>query len=138
MPEHPANILRQFNLRDTQPRRLVLQALMDMKKPASHKQIHRWIDAQDAAVNLVTIYRTLQTFQELGVIHRHPSTGGMVLCSMSDKAGHHGFLSCQECGKVEEFCDNNLCSEENRIAQSAGFEPRHHMSEIIGVCSTCK
>lgn len=134
----PQSILKKCNLRDTQPRRLVLKALMHMNKPASHKEIHVWIQSQDAAVNLVTVYRTLETFEERGVIHRHPSSGNIMLCSMSEEAGHHGFLSCESCGKVEEFCDKDLCSQENRIAKKAGFTPKHHVSEIIGVCSTCQ
>lgn len=138
MKTDPQTILQKFNLRDTQPRRLVLKALMDIKKPASHKEIHNWIEKQDAAVNLVTVYRTLETFEEIGIIHRHPSSGGIMLCSMSEEAGHHGFLSCEKCGNVEEFCDKNLCSQEDRIAKKAGFTPKHHMSEIIGICAGCQ
>lgn len=133
----PQAILRKCNLRDTQPRRLVLKALMNFNKPTSHKEIHQWIQKQDAAVNLVTVYRALETFEERGVIHKHPSSGGIMLCSMSEEAGHHGFLSCESCGKVEEFCNEDLCSHENRIAKQAGFTPKQHVSEIIGVCSTC-
>ena len=134
----PQSILKKCSLRDTQPRRLVLKALMAMQKPVSHKEIHEWIQKQDAAVSLVTVYRILEAFEEIGVIHRHPSSGGIIFCSMSEEAGHHGFLSCEECGKVEEFCNEDLCSHEDRIAKKAGFKPKHHMSEIIGVCSGCQ
>ena len=132
------SILRQFNLHDTQPRRLVLKALAAMKKPASRKEIHDWIQKQDAAVNLATVYRTLQLFEDLGIVHRHPSSGGIVLCSVQSEEGHHGFLSCEKCGKVEEFVDPKLCKEENRIAKQSGFSPSHHISEIIGVCPKCQ
>ena len=132
------SLLKKCNLRDTQPRRLVLKALMEMKKPASHKEIHEWIESQDAAINLVTVYRTLETFEEKGLLHKHPSSGGVILCSLEHKDGHHSFLSCEECGKVEEFCHKSLCSQEDQIAKKAGFSPRHYMSEIIGVCSQCQ
>lgn len=138
MKADPQAILQQFNLRDTQPRRLVLKALVNMQKPASHKEIHRWIEEQDAAVNLVTVYRTLETFEEIGIIHRHPSSGGIILCSMNEEEGHHGFLSCEKCGMVEEFCNEDLCSKEDRIAKKAGFTPKHHVSEIIGICAGCR
>lgn len=130
-------ILKDLNLHDTQPRRLILQALAASKKPLSHREIYEKIKKKKAAVNLITVYRTLKTFEELDVIHRHPSTGGFTLCSMPHTKGHHGFLSCKSCGKVEEFSDKKLCYEENRIAKSAGFRPSHHMSEIIGQCSEC-
>lgn len=137
MKTDPKAILQKLNLRDTQPRRLVLRALMKSKKPISHKEIHEWIQGQDAAVNLVTVYRTLETFLEIGIIHRHPSTGGFVLCSLPEKEGHHGFLSCESCGRVEEFADSALCKQEDRIAKKAKFAAKHHVSDILGSCSLC-
>ena len=137
MPRHLQKILHAHALRDTQPRRLVIEALSKIEKPASHKEILVWIEQKGAAINLVTVYRILETFEDLGIVHRHPSSGGFVLCSM-DEDGHHGFLSCQKCGTVEEFTDEKLCKEENRIARKAGFTPKHHMSEIIGLCGSCQ
>lgn len=147
MPNIVQTILRAHALRDTQPRRLVIEALCNIKKPASHKEIYSWIEKQGAATNLVTVYRILETFEGLGIVHRHPSSGGFILCSMEEEGCHgtvvrdttcHGFLSCQECGTVQEFTDEKLCKEEKRIARKAGFTPKHHMSEIIGVCTKCQ
>lgn len=138
VPENPATILRQNNLKDTQSRRLVLKALMHFLKPVSHKEIHQWIQQQDAATNLVTVYRTLQKFEEIGLVHRHPSSGGFVRCSLCGHDGQHGFLSCEECGKVEEFCNESICSTEEHIAKKAGFVAKQHVSDIIGVCNSCQ
>ena len=137
MQTRSSTILREYNLKDTQSRRFVLKALMHFQKPASHKDIHHWIKEQDAATNLVTVYRTLETFERLGIVHRHPSSGGFILCSMDGEEGHHGFLRCEECGKVEEFCDDTLCHQEDRIAKKAGFAPKNHISETVGLCSEC-
>ena len=140
------SLLRRSNLRDTQPRRLVMEALTSIGVPASHKEVYSWIEKQGAAINLVTVYRILQAFEDLGIVHRHPSSGGFVLCSIEEDHHHdiaatctacHGFLSCQGCGTVQEFTDGKLCTEENRIARNAGFTPKHHMSEIIGLCAKC-
>ena len=138
MHTSPQTILRKHALRDTQPRRLVLQALIDRQKPASHKEIYEWIQQQNAAINLVTVYRTLETFEKSGILHRHPSSGGMMLCSIGEHKGHHGFLSCEKCGSVEEFCDETLQSQESHIAANAGFMPKHSISETVGVCAGCQ
>ena len=137
VPEDTVAILRRFALRDTQSRRLVLKAFMHFTKPVAHKEIYNWLQKKDAAINLVTVYRILGLFEERGIIHKHPSSGGFILCSMNDEAGHHGFLSCEECGKVEEFIDKTLCGQEDRIAKKAGFAPKNHISEIVGVCAEC-
>lgn len=136
-PRKSDPILAASGMRDTQPRRLVLAGLKSLGKPVSHKEIHEWILGRDAAVSLVTVYRILEKFQGLGIVHRHPSSGGVMLCSLEGVGGHHGFLSCRSCGKVEEFADRELCRNEDRIAKKAGFTPHEHMSEIVGVCSSC-
>lgn len=130
-------ILKRFDLRDTQPRRLVLKALVRMKKPSSHKEIYEWIRKKDAAINLVTVYRILETFEETGIIHKHHSSGGFVLCTHTGESGHHVLLSCEDCGKVEECIDAEFCKHENRLAKKHHFIPKTHLSELGGVCSSC-
>lgn len=130
-------ILQAHGLRDTQSRRLVIETLAQSPTPISQKEIHVCIVKQGSTTNLVTVYRILETFEELGIVHRHPATGGFTLCSLQDHEGHHGFLSCEKCGTVSEFADAKLCVEENRIAKQAGFTPKHHISEIVGLCSHC-
>ena len=137
MPQNPASILRRYSLKDTQSRRFVLKALLHFSKPVLHKDIHAWIQKHDAVTSLVTVYRTLEKFQELGIVHRHPSSGGFILCSVDEAEGHHCFLSCEECGSVAEFSKKTFCSSEEKIAQEAGFTPKKRTSEIIGVCSRC-
>lgn len=132
------DLLRQSGLRDTQPRRLVLKALGHIQKPATQSDVHAWIARHKGTVNLVTIYRVLEKFEELGLVHRHPSSGGLTLCSLPHEKGHHGFLSCHECGHVEEFTDSDLCRREDLIARRAGFRAREHVSEIVGLCASCQ
>jgi Fe2+ or Zn2+ uptake regulation protein len=122
-------------LRDTRPRRLVLGGLMRIKGATDPRALHRRLRGQ---VDLVTVYRVLRAFEAHGIVHRHPSSGGYALCTMPEAAGHHGFLSCRRCGNVEEFLDPALCRREDRIAESSGFSPERHVSDIIGLCLSCQ
>lgn len=133
-----ANVLKKAKLRDTQPRRLVLQELMKTNSPKTHKEIYEAITSAGNAINLVTVYRVLEKFTEIGLVHKHLSTGGVVICSLPEEHGHHVLLSCSDCGKVEEQCDTELCQHEDRLAKKAGFTPKEHLSEVIGVCSSCQ
>ena len=142
-----ATLLRQYDLRQTAPRRLVLEALSCLGKPVAAGELHTWIVRNGGSVNLVTVYRTLELFEEKGITHRHPSSGNVTLCALPNEHGHHGtvtgtvtchgFLSCRSCGKVEEFSDPELCRQENRIAKNAGFRVAEHLTEILGTCSSC-
>jgi len=128
-------ILDTHGLRDTQSRRLVLKVLMQSKKPLSQKDIHACLAKEDRVVNLVTVYRILEKFRDVGLIHH--SAGGVVFCSLEQADGHHVLLSCEECGVIEEYCDEELCKHEDRIAKRAGFFPTSHVSELIGRCASC-
>lgn len=130
-------LLKHFGLKDTQSRRLVLSVLIKSKKPLTQKDIAAQIEQSGGATNLVTVYRILEKFESLGLIHKHLSSGGFILCSKPEEKGHHVMLSCEDCGIVEEHSDAHLCKHEDRIAKNAGFVPKTHLSEVIGICSSC-
>jgi Fe2+ or Zn2+ uptake regulation protein len=131
------NALKSKGLRDTQPRRLVIEALARIRSAASPAEIHDSIDKKGAAINLVTVYRVLEVLREKHLIHQHPCDGRYSLCSMPDASGHHGFLHCSSCGKTEEFVNAALCRMEDAIARKAKFRPSEHVSELIGTCHSC-
>jgi Fe2+ or Zn2+ uptake regulation protein len=133
-----AAVLKEQGLRDTQPRRLVVDALRKINRPASPQEIQKWVSSRGNAVNGVTVYRIIAMLEKLRLVHRHPCSGDLTLCSMPDVRGHHGFLHCSLCGEVQEFADADLCAAENTVAAKAGFLPHQHISEIIGICGGCQ
>jgi Fur family ferric uptake transcriptional regulator len=126
-----------FGLKQTLSRKCIINALQALGIPSDATTIHSWVAAHGHDINLTTVYRTLETFLEHDIVHRHPSTGNIVLCSKLDEPGHHGFIRCEKCNNVEEFIDHQLCKEKNRIAKKNGFTPKYYLSEIVGVCSQC-
>lgn len=134
---HYVGKMKAIGLRDTEQRRLILEALSSLTGGADAEQIHTWIKKKNSAVNLVTVYRTLETFLREDLVHRI-NNGRFVLCTIPETHGHHGFLHCDSCSRIEEFHDESLCEKENAIARKAGFQPHRHFSELMGTCSTCR
>ena len=60
--------LREGGLRITEPRKSILRALARRVLPATIEQLHA--DLADASCDLVTVYRCLAAFQELGLVRR--------------------------------------------------------------------
>lgn len=58
--------LKAAGLRITQPRVAILEALIKRAQPASIEQIHT--DLANSACDLVTVYRCLAAFQEVGLV----------------------------------------------------------------------
>lgn len=129
--------LKDFGLKDTQPRRMVLNMLYRTRVPASVQMIQKKILSTDQTINAVTIYRILDVFEKLHIVHRHPCNGCYSLCTLPDKKGHHGFLHCRSCDGIEEFASDDVCRVEHGIAKKSGFTPDAHVSEILGVCTSC-
>jgi Fur family ferric uptake transcriptional regulator len=115
-----------------------MHILSKSKKPLSASALHKKLVSQSYKVNLVTVYRILETFHTLGIVHQHPCDGSYSLCSLPGENGHHAFLHCTQCGKIEEVCDELLCKAEHAIAKKAHFQPIKHISELTGLCASCQ
>ena len=125
-------------LRDTQPRRIVFQALQKQKKALTPHDLQVALAAKKTDLNIVTLYRILEAFEKANIVHKHPCNGAFSLCTIPAQKGHHGFMHCSECNVVEEFSDKELCHLEHGIAKKAGFAPHNHVSEIMGTCKSCR
>jgi Fur family ferric uptake transcriptional regulator len=66
--EQACSRLKAAGLRITQPRIAILNALINRTQPATIEQIH--LDLKDSACDLVTVYRCLAAFEDLGLVRR--------------------------------------------------------------------
>jgi Fur family transcriptional regulator, zinc uptake regulator len=133
-----SSFLRIHNLRDTQPRRLVFEALKSLKTPASPYDIRDWVDRKHKLnISTVTVYRIAEVFIDLGLAHRHPCGGGIVLCAEPGKDGLHGYLHCHDCGTSEEFCSLELATTLRKQTKKRRFHAQSPLLEVTGSCANC-
>lgn len=137
-PDTASQILKASYLKDTRPRRIVLDALKLQKKPMSPYALQRWLAAKKNDLNIATIYRVLDTLKDAQIIHEDSCEKSVFLCSMPTIKGHHGFLHCTSCHQIKEYTDARLCVIEDKIAHDAHFQPATHLSEVLGTCSSCR
>jgi Fur family ferric uptake transcriptional regulator len=82
--------LKSAGLRITQPRVAILEALLKRTAPASIEQIHN--DLANTACDLVTVYRCLAAFQEVGLVrlcYFHNGTSLYQIALDGDSAPYH-------------------------------------------------
>jgi Fur family transcriptional regulator, ferric uptake regulator len=85
-------------------------------------------------VGLVTVYRTLDLFGELGIVRRLDLGDGARYEIAED---HHHHMICESCGDISEFEECPLDPE--RLPDgSFGFEVRAHSIEVYGRCAGCR
>lgn len=120
--------------RMTKKRELVLGALLTMDRPASAEQIRERADLP--ASDLVTVYRNLETFEQLGVLQRVPLENGTQLFELTAPDEHYHHLICRECHKAERL---DVCVSHDVVkkARSHGYSQIAHVMEVYGVCDEC-
>ncbi len=92
--------------------------------------------AQYPGLGLVTVYRTIQKLEELGLVERlHREEG----CNRVLRAaqGHEHFLVCNKCGKVVYFSGDDLRKLSEQIALQTGFVIQAHWLQLFGMCAEC-
>lgn len=129
----PETLLRQAGLRRTPVRVALLHALRRAKEPLNATQLFR----RTETINRVTVYRTLETLIDAGVVTKLDLGRGHALYELSSGHHHHHF-SCQECHKITAV---DVEGEKNlllAIAKKYRVKIAQHAIELAGICADCK
>jgi Fur family ferric uptake transcriptional regulator len=73
--EHTLDILKKNQLSVTEGRKKILDLFLTSPGALAHADIEK---STDASFDRVTVYRTLQTFVEKGIIHNIPTTDNSI------------------------------------------------------------
>ena len=93
--------LKAAGLRITQPRVAILEALLKRDHPASIEQIHG--DLSNSACDLVTVYRCLAAFQEVGLVRLCYFHNGTSLYQIKLDTENPYHIISKETNEIEEL-----------------------------------
>lgn len=90
-------------------------------------------------VDRVSVYRNIELFEKLGIVHRI-YVGWKYKLELSDQfIAHHHHLSCLNCGKIIDIEDEiHIDDFIQEVADKFGFKPRRHQFEVDGYCKDCR
>ncbi|MEJ7586003.1 MAG: transcriptional repressor [Ferruginibacter sp.] len=132
------DILKKNKLSVTDGRRKILGLFLNSEGALAHADIEKYTgDIFDR----VTVYRTLQTFVDKGIIHHIPTTDNSILyalCKDNCEAGHH---HDNHVHFICDVCNKTICLEDVIIPQvklPKGFTPKHSEMVVSGICDDCK
>jgi Fur family ferric uptake transcriptional regulator len=118
----------------TAPRQLVLEAVRRLGH-ATPEQLHSAVTQTAAGINLTTIYRTLELFEEMGLVtHTHLSHGAPTYHAADDE---HAHLVCRGCGSVSEISTDTLAPLAAQLEADRGFRADVGHVALFGVCADC-
>jgi Fur family transcriptional regulator, ferric uptake regulator len=128
-------MLRERGGRITTPRRAIVTALLNSGGHITADELTEQIQADYPDVHLSTIYRCLDTLQELGVVDHVHLGHGRAIFHLADEAHQH--LLCEVCSKVIEVPDALFTSLAKRLKSDYGFAIRPRHFALLGRCADC-
>lgn len=136
--DHALGMLRRGGLRVTRQRKALIELLHETCAPMMPYEMKERMDARGTPIDTVSVYRILTCFEERGIVHRLPASGGYVKCHLRPGADAcHHYLVCRVCRRVEEVQCAGFEPWERDVAQRTGFRVEAHHIELIGICSGC-
>jgi Fur family ferric uptake transcriptional regulator len=127
--------LKAAGLRITQPRVAILEALIKRNQPASIEQIHN--DLANSACDLVTVYRCLAAFQEVGLVrlcYFHNGTSLYQINLESESPYHIVSKETNEVDQLDQECSAELRAVLGRIQETLkarGYTEVSHMVQFF-------
>ncbi|NBT33978.1 MAG: ferric iron uptake transcriptional regulator [Betaproteobacteria bacterium] len=126
--------IKSTGLKVTIPRLKVL-ALFEQSQTRhlSAEDVYKKLLAEDLDIGLATVYRVLTQFEQAGILLRSNFESGRSVFELN--AGHHhDHLVCLDCGRVEEFVDEEIEARQQKIARDRGFSLEDHALSLYGHC----
>ena len=128
--------LRGSGYRLTPQRELVLEAV-DRLGHATPDEVHAEVQRSSTAVNLSTVYRTLEVLEELGLVrHAHLSDRAPTYHSVSDHEHFH--LVCRNCQRVVSVGPGEADGLVAALRERHGFVADVGHLTVFGWCEGCR
>jgi Fur family ferric uptake transcriptional regulator len=132
------DILKRHNLSVTDCRKTILDVFLQSKMALGH---HDMEEKTRERFDRVTIYRTLQTFIDKGIVHTIPTSDNSVkyaLCREECTEGHHHHnhihFICERCGLTTCLDGTHIPS----IHLPKGYKSSQVNMVVNGVCPNCR
>lgn len=119
-------------MRMTEQRRVIAQVIEAADDHPDVEELYRRAELIDARISLSTVYRTLNLFEEAGLVTKHDFKDGRARFEPLPDA-HHDHLIDIRSGKVIEFRNEEIEAIQELIAKRLGYKLVDHRLELYAV-----
>ena len=132
----PKSILKNHKLRITDCRLDVMNYFLEKGNALSQGDLEKELQQYDR----VTLYRTLNSFLEAGILHRIPNESGTATyglchttCTPESHDHNHIHFKCNSCGEIQCLDDNKV----PQVSVPSGYSIERVNLIVDGTCATC-
>jgi Fur family peroxide stress response transcriptional regulator len=124
---------RKQGLKITPQRVAVYEILLNSHSHPTVEEIYEEVKKKYPFVSLATVYRTVETLEQMGFAKRVCYWGNSVRYDANTEEHHH--LICTNCGSIRDI----YLEEEVSLPDDLdGFQPMGYSINIYGLCPNCK
>lgn len=131
------NILTKKGCKNTRSRKAVIEILEKADTALSAEEIFLRIKEAGKAINLSTVYRTLELLGKNGLSEKTEISDGKARFALTGE-GHKHHLICTNCHKMIEIGICPFEELEKDVMRKTSFDITGHKLEIYGLCPACK
>lgn len=125
-------------LRLTSQRKSILFVLWEAARPLKAYEILDNLIKSNKNAQAPAVYRVLDYYVELGIVHKIESIQSYTLCCEPDKHLPSEILMvCNHCHRVQETYDQNIRAMVTELSSSHDFFIGQNAIELRGLCVNC-
>lgn len=128
--------LKSIGYKLTAPRVEIIKVLSSTD-PLSAQEVFELLKFKGLNVDLVTAYRTLELFKDLGFVQKVQFEDKTARYELTRENEHHHHLICIKCGEIEDV-EINEQSLADQIEVKSAFKVQRHSLEFFGFCKNCQ
>lgn len=117
----------------THQRLAVYEELAGRRDHPSAESLYESLKKQYPSLSLATVYKTLQTLHDMGMVSRVDSPTAQARYDAIVETHHHAV--CTSCGRIEDLFDPRL--DALPAPKAAGFKVQGHSVHFHGLCARC-
>lgn len=139
MSEELKKLLREKGQKATPARVSILDIFSKKKEHLNALMVYKELLKRHKTkdINEVTVYRTLASLEEAGILRRVDLRKESVYFELQDE--HHHHIVCTNCNSIEEF-ENEKIEEALKkiVTKSSRFRSiKEHSLQLFGLCVNC-
>ncbi|WP_350343549.1 Fur family transcriptional regulator [Proteinivorax tanatarense] len=133
------SLLESSGYKITNQRQTILEIILkNRQQHMSAEEIHEKANKINPDIGLATVYRALELFEELKILHKLNFGDGRSRYELWEEEHHHHHLICTSCDGVYEVAEDLLEVLEDRIEHKYKFNISGHQLKFYGICHQCQ
>jgi Fur family ferric uptake transcriptional regulator len=131
--------VKENSLKQSKQREDIIKIFIKQEHHIDAETLYAEIKKTHPQIGYTTVYRTLKLLCDLNMAISHSFNKNMAFFEpIFDSDTHHDHLICTNCGKIEEFQNEEIEVLQKEIAKKHNFKIINHVLNIYGICKECE